>query len=341
MTVRLGFLGAGFIAAHHASMLTLAGLQDHIAVVHDPDRTRAEAFAASHGARVATSEDELLGAVDAVYVCTWTSEHERLVVAAAAAGRAVFCEKPLATDLVGARRMTEAVQGASVVNQVGLVLRDYPAMVWLRHLVGRPAAGRPMAVVFRDDQFLPVQGLYGSTWRADAERAGSGTLLEHSIHDLDILEHLLGPVEQLSARTAAFHGIDGIEDVATVELRFASGALGTLTSVWHDVLERPSLRRVEVLAERSFAALEGDLFGPVRWQDLGEPERCLEGDPLVAALAQEGLRARNPDEAFVGAVASGEPAHPSFAVALRAHLLADAAYRSAAAGGTPVGVGAA
>ena len=338
MTVRLGFLGAGFIAAHHASMLALAGLEDRLVAVHDPDVARARAFAAAHGAAVAVSEEELVGSVDAVYVCTWTSEHARLVEAAARAGRAVFCEKPLATDLLGARRMTEAVESAGVVNQVGLVLRDYPAMVWLRHLVTRPESGRAMAVVFRDDQYLPVQGLYGSTWRADRDRAGSGTLLEHSIHDMDILEHVLGPIDEVSGRTCDFHAIEGIEDVATVGLTFTSGALGTLTSVWHDVLERPSLRRLEVLCERSFLVVEGDLFGPVRWQDLGREERCLEGEALVGALDAEGLVARNPDEAFVAAVEAGQEASPSFGAALRAHELVDAAYRSAAAGATPVGV---
>ena len=46
--------------------------------------------------------------------------------------------------------------------------------------------GRPLAVVFRDDQYFPIQGQYGSTWRTDVAVAGGGTLIEHSIHDLDV-----------------------------------------------------------------------------------------------------------------------------------------------------------
>ena len=145
------------------------------------------------------------------------------------------------------------------------MLRDSPAFLYLRHLIGRPESGRVMSVVFRDDQYIPIQGMYGSTWRADPAKAGAGTLLEHSIHDLDLLEWLFGDIEAVAAQTGRFHQIAGIEDLAVVTLRYASGAIGTLTSVWHDLLERPSLRRVEVLCERGFFVLEGDVFGPVRW----------------------------------------------------------------------------
>ena len=67
--------------------------------------------------------------------------------------------------------MAAAVAGSGVTNQVGLILRRSPAFVWARHLVEAPEAGRVMAVVFRDDQYLPVQGTYGSTWRGDRSKA--------------------------------------------------------------------------------------------------------------------------------------------------------------------------
>ncbi len=337
MTVRLGFYGAGFIAAHHLGMLRLGGADAALVAVHDPDAARAEALAAAHGARV-VGERELLEVVDAVYVCTWTSEHPRLVAQVVAAGLPVFCEKPLAVDLASARAMTEAVERAGVVNQVGLVLRDYPGLRHLRHLVGRPGTGRVMSVVFRDDQYLPVQGQYGSTWRADPARAGSGTLLEHSIHDLDILEWLVGPIRSVAARTAAFHRIEGIEDVAVVQMELAGGGLATLTSVWHDVLARPSSRRIEVLCENAFLVLADDLFGPVSWTGPDGDEGSLADEELVAEASRLGIAARNPDVAFVEAVAAGGRAEPGFGVALRAHVVADAAYRSAASGGAAVAV---
>jgi len=336
VTVRLGFLGAGFIARHHAGMLDLAGADAKIVAVHDPDTARAAAFAEAHGATVAADEEEVVAAADAVYVCTWTSEHPRLVALAAAEGRAVFCEKPLATTLADATAMVQDVQRAGVVNQVGLVMRDYPGFLLLRALARRPVSGRLMSIVFRDDQFIPVQGMYASDWRADRTRAGAGTLLEHSIHDLDILEWLAGPVTSVTGRTASFHQHQGIEDVAVATLAFASGALATLTSVWHDVLARPSLRRVEVFCERAWYALEGDVFGPLRWMvDDGE-EGAVAGDELVERLHAEGVPTRNPDGAFVEAVATATPSDPDLAQALRAHVLTDAVYRSAAASGHPV-----
>jgi predicted dehydrogenase len=236
--------------------------------------------------------------------------------------------------------MAEVVERAGVVNQVGLVLRHSPAFGMLKALAEDPANGRPMSVVFRDDQYIPIQGGYRSTWRGDVTKAGAGTLLEHSIHDLDMLEHVLGPVSTVSAATSDFHDIPGIEDVASVLLRFANGATGSLVSVWHDVLERPSLRRIELFCERAHAVLEGDWFGPIEWLTTGSgnaPTR-LEGSDLIDEAGRRGAALGNPDALFIEAVVRGEPAWPSFADALRAHTLADAVYRSAASGGTPITV---
>ena len=250
MAPRIGFLGAGLIAHLHAFGLHQTSQPSSFAGVFDPDADRAAEFAAGWGATVCATEDEVLDSCDAVYICTWTSEHARLLAAACGRGLPVFCEKPLAFDAPAAAAMADVVDAAGVVNQVGLVLRHSPAFAYLRHLVGDPEAGRVMSVVFRDDQYIPVQGMYASTWRGDKARAGAGTLLEHSIHDVDILEWILGPIASVSGRSANFHGIDGIEDSVGTVFDLVSGGLGVHTTVWHDVVERPSLRRVEVLCER-------------------------------------------------------------------------------------------
>ncbi len=338
MTVRVGFLGAGLIATYHSKSLRRSGADAAWTGVYDPDRERADRFAAASGAPVRASEHEVLDNCDAVYVMTWTAEHERLVAAAADRGLAVFCEKPLATDAAGAGRMTEAVTAAGVVHQVGLVLRHSPVFALARDLVAEEESGRVMSVVFRDDQFIPIQGHYGSTWRGDVAKAGAGTLLEHSIHDLDVLDWVIGPLESVSARSVEFHGIAGIEDSVAATVAFTAGGVGVLTSVWHDILERPSLRRLEIFSERLYVGVEGDWFGPIRWQQTGTNEESLEGEALVAECERRGLTLGNPDGLFVAAVADGRPAWPGFDVALRAHLAADAVYRSAAAGGEPVAI---
>lgn len=345
--LRIGFLGAGHIATYHSKSLRHAARDLNVDIVragvHDVDRSRAEAFAAASGHTVMDSEAAVIDSCDAVYVCTWTSEHLRLATMAAEQGRAVFCEKPLAPDLDSARRLTDVLETSGVVHQVGLVLRHSPAYLWARDLVRDSRAGRVMTVVFRDDQFIPIQGHYASTWRADRERAGSGTLIEHSIHDVDMLHAVIGPIGSVSARQAHFHGIDGIEDVVTAAISFDGGApsaTGSLTSIWHDNLSRPSLRRVEIFCERRYIAIEGDWFGPVTWSDSDGSSGSLQGDELVAATAVLVPGHANPDAAFVQSVLSGSPAYPSARVALRAHEVVDAMYRSAAVGGDAVAVGA-
>lgn len=335
MTVRVGFYGAGFISRLHRWLLSSSGVEHAVVAVHDPDVERARAFAEPSGARV-VGEDELLELVDAVYVATWTSEHPRLVEKAAARRRAIFCEKPLAVDAVLAQQMLEAVSSAGVVHQVGLILRSLAPQRMLRHLIRDDRAGRVLTVVFRDDQFIPIQGHYASTWRADPTKCGRGALLEHSIHDLDLLRWWLGPVQSLCAVMREFHGHPRIEDLAVVRLDFESGAVASLTSVWHDVLERPSQRRVEVFCERLHAVIEGDVAGPVRWRFTGEPERHLEGDALAQALRDLDDEPVNSAARFLTAVRDGTPADPDFAEAIPAHCLADAAYASAAAGGSVV-----
>jgi predicted dehydrogenase len=332
MTVRLGFYGAGLISGFHRAALERATVPHAISAVHDPDPARAAAFAAATGAASVT-EDELLDLVDAVYVTTWTSEHPRLVAKAAAAGKAVFCEKPLAVDTATAEAMLADVAAAGVINQVGLVLRFSPPMRLVKRLIADDRAGSVLAVVFRDDQFIPVQGLYGSDWRIDSARSGAGAMLEHSIHDVDLLRWWLGPVTAVSASTRTYHGHPDIDDVAAAKIDFASGAMATLVSVWHDILERPSMRHIEIICERLHITVEGDAVGPVRWRFTGEEERVLEGAELSAELKAAGDTVGNQAQAFLTSIVEGRPADPSFATVVPAHRIVDAIYRSARDGG--------
>jgi UDP-N-acetyl-2-amino-2-deoxyglucuronate dehydrogenase len=346
--MRVGIVGCGFIGTLHSRALralTAAGHVDAAVVATcDVDLDRAEACARPHGAATATTEPaELLAAVDVVWVCTPTASHRALVEDAAAAGAAVFCEKPLATTVADAEAMAAAVVSAGVPAQVGLVLRTAPAVAEVVDLVRSGALGRPMAAVFRDDQFLPVRGHYASTWRGDVTVAGGGTLLEHSIHDLDILTWLLGSVTGVTARTGSFADLPGIEDVAVATLSYASGATASLTSVWHQVLARPSTRRLEVLCEQGVVSFDDEYVGPltITTDDGAEQRPCAYpawvrdlplGDGWGRAAAAYAPQARS----FLEALSSGDRPHPGFDVALDAHRLAAAVYRSAAADGAPV-----
>lgn len=337
-STRVGFLGAGLIANLHAMLLAASHVEHTLTGVYDQDEARARAFSDNWKIPLRPDADAVLDGCDAVYVCTWTSEHNRLVEAAVARRLAVFCEKPLAMDLAGARAMTGLVEAAEVTNQVGLVLRFSPAFNLARDLLSDPQAGPVMSVVFRDDQYLPVGGSYSSSWRGDRSKAGSGTLLEHSIHDLDMLESTVGRITDVSARTANHHGLDNIEDAVAASFTFADGGLGTLVSVWHDVVERESQRHVEIFARDLYVEIAGDWDGPVSWLPRGGDRRTLAGEELRAETKRRGINRGNPDSAFLRAVQAGTPASPSFRDALRAHVLTDAFYRSAAAGGASVAI---
>ena len=196
-----------------------------------------------------------------------------------------------------------------------------------------------MSVVFRDDQFIPIQGHYKSTWRSDKSKAGAGTLLEHSIHDVDMLRFLIGDVSSVSARATYRHGLDGIEDCVAASVQFADGAVGTLTTIWHDNLSRPSLRHVEVFCEKRTVVIAGDdWFGPVTWSNADGTTGSLGNEELVERTAPLALTDANPDGAFIRNVLSGEPGFPDFSIALEAHRIVEAMYRSARDGGNSVNV---
>ncbi len=352
--LRLGFVGSGVIAWGHGlglkAMIDGGVLDASIVAVHDQQQRRARGFAdalGGHDVEVLAEAAAVARSCDALWVCTPTAGHRGVVDEALAAGCAVFCEKPLDVDLARATALVEAVRAAGVASQSGLVLRSAPVFRALRELVRGGTIGAPMAVVFRDDQYFPIQGTYASQWRADVAQAGGGCLIEHSIHDLDILRFCFGDVESVLARTANHAGHPGIEDLAAVTLSFASGLEAQLTSVWHEILSRGSTRRVEVFCRQGMVWLDNEFRGPLHLQTSeGTEVRACPSPAWVDALPLAddavGLAVRayvEADRAFADAVTAGRPPEPGLDVALEAHRLVDAAYRSAAGGGEPIALG--
>jgi myo-inositol 2-dehydrogenase / D-chiro-inositol 1-dehydrogenase len=320
-----------------------------IVAVHDRREQRARGFAETLAAEadVVVDAAEVARRCDAVWVCTPTSGHRGAVDAALAAGCAVFCEKPLDVDLAHAAALVEAVDRTGAIGQSGLVLRGAPVFRALRDLVRGGTLGAPMAAVFRDDQYFPIRGTYASQWRADVAQAGGGCLIEHSIHDLDILRFCFGDVHSLTAKTANHAGHEGIEDVAAVTLSFSSGFEAQLTSIWHDILSRGSTRRLEVFFREGMVWLDNEFRGPLHLQTSeGTEVRVCPSPAWVDALPladdDVGLAVRayvEADRTFVDAVTGDRGPDPGLDVALAAHRLVDAAYRSAAAGGAPIALG--
>ena len=351
--LRIGFVGSGLIAWAHGlgikAMIDGRVLRASVVAVHDQRESRARRFAEAVGGdtepvEVVASAAEVAARADAVWVCTPTAAHREAVDAAIHAMRAVFCEKPLSTGLAAAGELVAAVDASEVPAQSGLVLRSAPVFRALKALTESGTLGRPMAVVFRDDQYFPIRGTYASEWRADVAQAGGGCLIEHSIHDVDILRFCFGEVDSVTARTANVAGHEGVEDVAAVTLSFASGLAAQLTSVWHDITTRGSTRRIEVFFRDGMVRLSDEFRGPLHIQTSAgkEVRKCPSPewvDALPLADDEIGLALRayvEADRAFADAVVEGRPPKPNLAEALVAHRLVDASYRSAAEDGAPV-----
>jgi predicted dehydrogenase len=345
--LRIGFVGSGLIAWAHGlglkAMIDAGVIDASIVSVHDPRERQARGFldvVGGDGAALAADAHEVAERTDVVWICTPTAGHRPAMDAALAARRSVFCEKPLDLDLARAQSMAESAASSGLATQCGLVLRSAPVFRALRDLVAGGTFGAPMAAIFRDDQFFPIQGHYASRWRSDVTQAGGGCLIEHSIHDVDILRFCFGEVLEVSARTANFAGYAGIEDLAAVTMSFESGLEAQLTSVWHEILTRGSTRRIEVFFRDAMVWLDNEFRGPLHIQtgDGTEVRECPSPewvDDLPLSNDEVGLAVRayvEADKSFVDSVNAGTAPEPSLADAVEAHRLVDAAYRSAASG---------
>jgi predicted dehydrogenase len=199
-----------------------------------------------------------------------------------------------------------------------------------------------MALTLRDDQYFPIQGQYASTWRSDVAIAGGGTLIEHSIHDLDLFRWLLGEPNTVSCRTASFFGHPGIEDLAVATFDFGGGVTANLTSVWHQVITRGSTRRVEVFFENAVVWTEDDNTGPLHVStSTGSevltcpPPEWVHGLPVPEESRNSLGLYTEASRRFLEAVASRKTGSPDATDAVAAHVMVDAAYRSAAEEGRP------
>jgi predicted dehydrogenase len=350
-SIRIGLIGAGLIGDVHSAVLTqiraaLPGQVDLTAVA-DPDRARRERFRDMYGYGAAFGDAAELIAqadVDTVFICTPTLHHAALVEAAAARGLRIFCEKPLAMSYTEGKSMVDAVERAGVAAQIGLVLRYSAVYGVMRSLYRDARAGRPVAVVFRDDQCFPIRGLHDTAWRADRSLSAGGTLIEHGVHDLDLLTWFFGPMKRVRAWEANRAGHTGIEDYVAVEIELEDGLRAQLVNLWHDMLRRPSNRRLEIFCERGFVASNHDMSGEVMHQIGDGVEEVLSADVVLQRYRETqpeivdalrdfyGVAYLVQDLAFVQALLAGRAPFPDMRTGLEAQRLAEAVYHSARSG---------
>jgi predicted dehydrogenase len=233
--VRVGMIGAGFIAGYHLDGLRAAGGADvRVIAGRTPETT---AMLAGRYGIAATTADwrEVLDRddIDAVVVTTPDDTHLEIAIAAAQAGKHILLQKPMARTADECRRIIAAVNAAGVRLQVSFMHRYFEEVVRARQLLAAGAIGRPYSMRMRNATPGPDWG----SWFYSRERVGGGVVMQLGVHGIDLLRHLFGDIDSLSASTALLRTertlADGTvihpdnEDHALAIYRFASGALAT------------------------------------------------------------------------------------------------------------------
>lgn len=225
-----GLIGASTIAAEHMIGAIRAQVGHEVVAVASSNPARGRAFADTHRIATAHASVEALladAAVQAVYISTTNELHRDQVLAAAAAGRHVLCEKPLALNLQDALSMVSACRHAGVVMATNHHLRNAATHRRIRALIQDGAIGRPLfARVFHAVHLPPhLQG-----WRLDRPQAGGGVILDITVHDADTLRFVLGaePLEVVGMTPTATMAREGLADGVMAVLRFDNGVLAQL-----------------------------------------------------------------------------------------------------------------
>lgn len=222
----VALIGAGLMGAFHARTLaSLPGVVLRWVVDADLDRAERAALAAAGAAAGSDAAQAIADErVQAMVIASPAATHGALIEAAAAAGKAVFCEKPLGTASVEALRVAERVREAGIPFQIGFQRRFDPGVARLLEHVREGALGR--VETFRSVTADPV----GPSFEAMADAAG--IFHDTLSHDLDLALAVGGPIDEIRALGAAmteprFTQL-GKPDTTLITLRFASGALGVI-----------------------------------------------------------------------------------------------------------------
>jgi predicted dehydrogenase len=309
--VRVGIVGAGLIATRHAD--ALAGFPDATVVaVADPDLERARALAARTSARAYRTVAEMTGEeeLDALYTCVPPFAHGEPEETAVRLGLPLFVEKPLAADWRTAAEIGEMVLASGVVTGTGYHLRCLDTVVEARQRLGDRVPGLVTGHWFGT---VPP-----AAWWVRRDQSG-GQLVEQATHVVDLARFLVGEVTSVFA-VGSSHGHcpqGDIDETSAAVLRFASGAVGSLSATCLSTEKRVGLEIVAPDLALGVSESHLTVHDPG-----GVTVREAVVDPKVAV-----------DRDFIDAVKGDAPAtRVPYEEALRSHRVACALAESAIAG---------
>lgn len=261
------------------------------AVTRDPERARD--FLDRHGLRPLATLDAALADrdIDAVVLATPHSQHPDQIVAVAVAGKAVFCEKPLALTRADAERALAACRDAGIVLGVGTDKRFFPAMQELARLAASGALGRLLHIEANFSN--EVSAAMFSPWRDAPSESPAGGMTGTGIHALDAMIRMAGPARRVQAQLLAHRAAPDPLDTISALIEFRSGVSGVLAAV----RSTPAFWRVHVFGRDGSAEALGRTELVLR-KSRQEPRRLTfaEVDSVRANL-----------EAFAAAVAGTAP----------------------------------
>ncbi len=225
-----GLIGASTIAREWMVDAIRAQPGNEVVGVMSSDSARGQAFAQANRIAASHASLEALLAdteIDAVYISTTNELHKAQTLAAAAAGKHVLCEKPLALSLADACEMTAACARAGVVMGTNHHLRNAASHRRIRELVQSGEIGTPLYARVFHAVYLPphLQG-----WRLSKASAGAGVILDITVHDADTLRFILGsePTEAIAFSQQSGMAQGGLEDGVMAVLRFENGTTAQL-----------------------------------------------------------------------------------------------------------------
>lgn len=227
--VRWGIIGCGDVTEIKSGPALQKASGSRLVAVMRRNGALAADYARRHNvARWYDDAAKLIGdpEVDAVYVATPPDTHASFALAAAAAGKPAYIEKPMARHAEECALMVDTFAKAHLPLFVAYYRRRLPSFLKVADLIGRGALGRVTGVTYR---LAEPHHRKGYVWRTDVALAGSGHFLDLASHALDLLDFLLGPLTLVSGSAANAASDYDAEDTVALTYRTAGGALGTMS----------------------------------------------------------------------------------------------------------------
>ncbi len=247
--IGIGLIGCGFIGkvhalAYRAAPAVFGAATPRLAMLADVDAATAAAAAESLGFARSTGDWRELVAdpeVDVVDITTPNHLHEEMALAAVAAGKAVYCEKPLAPTAEGAARMAEAAAAAGVRTMVGFNYLKNPITALAKEIIEGGEIGEVFGYRgWHFEDYMHDPHTLVNAWRLDPA-TGDGVTSDLGSHAISMARYLVGDIAEVSAQRTTVvrtREVDGrprevaVPDTVSALVRFAGGATGTVEASW-------------------------------------------------------------------------------------------------------------